>query len=516
VSSEIKVTAMRQFLWGTLSAGGLIGLALFPQFHPLAALSQQRAASVPGNPEPTTIVHLFEWTWNDIAAECEAFLGPQGYKAVQISPPQEHAVFPQWGYPWWQRYQPVSYQLESRSGSRKELVDMVQQCRAAGVEVYADAVINHMAGVDQGLGSAGTAFTKYDYPGLYSAQDFNTCRQPVKDYGNADDVTQCELVGLADLDTSSDYVQARIVAYLQDLASIGITGFRIDAAKHIRFTELRQILEQFDREQSKDIYIFQEVIDPGTEAIRKQDYYASGDVVDFEYGRLVGAAFLQIDDLNISQLKSLGESWGLAPSSEAVVFIDNHDKQRGHGGGGTYLTHQDGDLYTLANVFMLAFPYGQTRVMSSYAFEDSEQGPPTIENGTTRPVYDNGEPVCFDDWVCEHRWTPIANMVMFRNITQPQFTVTDWWSNGGDQIAFGRGDLGFVVINRRDQPLSTTFQSQLPAGDYCNVLEGALAPGGNGCENQATVISVDGDGRFITTINAMEAIAIHAGARLQN
>jgi alpha-amylase len=84
---------MRQFLWGTLSAGGLIGLALFPQFHPLAALSQQRAASVPGNPEPTTIVHLFEWTWNDIAAECEAFFGPKGIPCrPDFTPPRACGV----------------------------------------------------------------------------------------------------------------------------------------------------------------------------------------------------------------------------------------------------------------------------------------------------------------------------------------------------------------------------------------------------------------------------------------
>ena len=32
----------------------------------------------------TTIVHLFEWRWNDIADECERFLGPEGYRGVQV------------------------------------------------------------------------------------------------------------------------------------------------------------------------------------------------------------------------------------------------------------------------------------------------------------------------------------------------------------------------------------------------------------------------------------------------
>jgi len=40
------------------------------------------------------VVHLFEWRWTDIAAECENVLGPAGFKAVQISPPQEHSIVP--------------------------------------------------------------------------------------------------------------------------------------------------------------------------------------------------------------------------------------------------------------------------------------------------------------------------------------------------------------------------------------------------------------------------------------
>lgn len=31
------------------------------------------------------MVHLFEWKWDDIAAECENFLGPYGYAGLQVS-----------------------------------------------------------------------------------------------------------------------------------------------------------------------------------------------------------------------------------------------------------------------------------------------------------------------------------------------------------------------------------------------------------------------------------------------
>ncbi|KAL1477160.1 hypothetical protein MTO96_035964 [Rhipicephalus appendiculatus] len=36
-------------------------------------------------PGRSVIVHLFEWRFDDIAEECQAFLGPRGYGGVQAS-----------------------------------------------------------------------------------------------------------------------------------------------------------------------------------------------------------------------------------------------------------------------------------------------------------------------------------------------------------------------------------------------------------------------------------------------
>ncbi|KAK8385633.1 hypothetical protein O3P69_016428 [Scylla paramamosain] len=80
-----------------------------------------------------TIVHLFEWRWEDIALECKNFLAPMGFWGVQVSPPQEHPVSSD--NSWKQRYQPVSYDLESRSGTKDQFVDMVRQCNDVGRKV---------------------------------------------------------------------------------------------------------------------------------------------------------------------------------------------------------------------------------------------------------------------------------------------------------------------------------------------------------------------------------------------
>ena len=61
----------------------------------------------------------------------------------------ESTLFLNSGEQWWVRYQPVSYLLESRSGTREQFVNMVTRCRAVGVNIYVDAVINHMSGMDR-------------------------------------------------------------------------------------------------------------------------------------------------------------------------------------------------------------------------------------------------------------------------------------------------------------------------------------------------------------------------------
>jgi alpha-amylase len=52
-----------------------IVLLLVAAFVADQATGQWNANYVSGR---TTMVHLFEWKWDDIAAECERFLGPKG------------------------------------------------------------------------------------------------------------------------------------------------------------------------------------------------------------------------------------------------------------------------------------------------------------------------------------------------------------------------------------------------------------------------------------------------------
>ena len=453
-----------------------------------------------GLPDPhpgsrDVIVHLFQWPWESIASECTDELGPRGFGAVQVSPPQEHVILPGLDHPWWQDYQPVSYQLVTRRGDRTAFAAMVEACHAAGVRVYVDAVVNHMAGGGStGPGSSGSTFTHYDYPAAgYGEDDFHHCARngtdDIVDWRDAYEVRNCELLDLADLATGSTHVRAQLAAYLDDLMALGVDGFRIDAAKHVPPDDLAELFAAL----AETPIVFQEVIEGGPGEISPLQYVGTGDVTEFRYGDVVGPAFR---DGDLAGLDRLADQM-LVDSGDAIAFIDNHDTQRN---GRSPLTHADGAPYALAEAFMLAWPHGTPHVMSSYAFESADQGPPADASGHTAPVD------CADGWVCEHRWPTIAGMVGFHNQVHGT-RVTDWWADG-DRIAFGRESAGFVVFNRRGESTTETFQTGLAPGLYCDVAGGALD--GEGCTGAE--IEVDADGRFTATVEAGGMLALHAGA----
>lgn len=476
------------------------------------------------------LVHLFEWRWTDIAKECEAYLGPAGFTGVQVSPPSEHAVLAR--FPWWQRYQTVSYALdESRSGTAAEFRDMVQRCATAGVAIYVDAVINHMTAQTGGTGSHGTHFTKYAYPGLYDATDFHTptCAIADADYQSAPDrVRRCELLSLADLDTGKDVVRARIADYLAALVELGVAGFRVDAAKHIDPVDLDAIVRAASDRVGAGVrpYYYLEVIDHGGEAIHSSDYLTVGhdtsakvDVIEFKFDAIADA-FAGLNGRSVAQLHTLDESSGLLPSDRALVFVNNHDTQRA-----SSLYYQYGAPYDLATLFLLAWPYGTPQILSSFAFDRAtgtgrDQGPPSDNAGHTRPVWAPGAaaPDCHDDltlpaqpagqWLCEHRRPFIARMIAFRRATLGA-PVTHEWDDGGDALAFAREGKGFVVINNGASTVHRTFATGLPAGSYCDVFGGA--PSATGCT--AATIVVGADGTADITAAAGTAFALHVNAR---
>jgi alpha-amylase len=461
-------------------------------------------------------VQLFEWAWADVARECELHLGPMGYRAALVSPPQEHIG----GGAWWTRYQPVSYSLaQNRSGTRAQFADMVQRCATAGVDIYVDAVINHMTG-GNGTGTNGTVYTKYNYPGLYDVGDFHLpCG--ISDWTSAAQVQDCELIGLSDLNTGTAKVQTAVVAYLADLVDIGVRGFRIDAAKHIQPVQLDSIVTKLNRAVIAGgdpvPYFFLEVIDMGDAGVKATDYYGLGfhggsgsDLSEFKY-RGIRDKFMNSGGQQVADLMTFSEvNWSLMPSNKALVFLENHDTQRS--GGVTWDAWQ---RQRLAYVFMLAEPYGYPMVMSSYAFDQAsgasrDAGPPA-GNGTAAGQSCSADIPNTPDgqWVCEHRDPLLGAMIRFRAATAGQARQANATLNA-NFIAFSRGTTGFVAINNGASVTTGTVTTSLAAGTYCDLLTGGKV--GGACAG--TTVTIDAGGVASLSIPAFTAVVLLTADKL--
>ncbi|XP_060569354.1 alpha-amylase-like [Ruditapes philippinarum] len=482
-----------------------------------------------------SIVHLFEWKWSDIKAECQRFLGPYGYCGVQVSPPNENAVVTNPNRPWWERYQPVSYKIISRSGNEQEFRDMVTTCNKAGVRIYVDTVINHMTGSYSGTGTAGDHFDggSCSFPGVpFGSQDCNggdnchTSDGSIHNYNNPEEVRNCRLVGLADLRLSKDYVRGKIAGYLNHLVGMGVAGFRVDAAKHMWPGDLENIFSRLHNLRSdafgsgKKPFVFQEVIDQGGEPIKMSEYFNTGRVTNFIYGVKLADVFLRHSN-QAKWLGNFGEGWGMPSTYDVVVFLSNHDNQRGHGGGGAPITFWDPKPMKIATAFMLAHPYGFPRIMSSYRWnrnlqggddKNNWQGPPHNGDMSTQSVGINSDMTCAGDWVCEHRWREVYNMVAFRNVVAGT-SLKNFHSYGDQAISFSRGDKGFIALVGDGSSINSNINTGLPSGSYCDVISGNYDNGS--CTGKT--IHVDGTGNAHINVNGHTddpMVAIHVGAKV--
>ncbi|MFJ9538211.1 carbohydrate-binding module family 20 domain-containing protein [Streptomyces sp. NPDC101225] len=429
------------------------------------------------------IANLWEWNWNSIASECTNILGPAGYGAVQVAPPAESLK--QSSYYWWDVYQPYSYDLNSRFGTKAQFAAMITACHGAGVKVYTDAVINHTA-AQTGTGYNGTTITsKYDTPewdrgDYHDSSDCPTSDLTIQDYSNLTQVQNCELLGLPDLRTGSDSVRAGLADYLNSQLALGVDGFRVDAAKHIPETDLAAIESKLTNTTAGTApYVFQEIY-PGSTP-QPADYYASGDVLDFTYASRMKSAFQG----NVSDLSSL-ESSGILPAANSVSFVTNHDTER----NGLHLSYKDGDTYKLANLFQLAYRWATPTVFAGWEWTQSDQAPPNTSGFVTDTDCSDGT------WYCLDRDTGVVGMVAWHNAAGSA-AVSDWQTKSSDVIGFGRSGAGFFALNNGSSAATYTFATGMADGTYKNVVDGG-----------ASTVTVSG-GSASLTVPAKSAVAFY-------
>lgn len=459
------------------------------------AIADEGAKSSQKTTQKGVIVTAFQQNWRSIAKECKKTYGPEGVKYVQVSPPQDHIK----GDQWWTSYQPVSYKLNSKLGTEDEFKKMITTCKASGIGIIADAVINHTTGFAN-KDTVGVGGSKYDaanqsFPDAgYTKDDFHKSTENINTYRKAEIVWTHRLVGLLDLDTSNPHVQKTLGEYFAHMLKLGVDGFRVDAAKHMSPQDVKGIKDAAAEAAGTTpdkIWWMQETIgfseqDP---RIQPDQYLQTGEVNEFEYSYRLRNYFYG----SIENLKHITDK--LIPSKKAAIFVTNWDTERDN--ASRVLTYKDGKKYELANAFMLAYPYGTPNVFSGYEFTKRDEGAP----GATQTSIPDVSCAKDSKWQCTQRLTSIRGMIGFYNAVRGT-KVTNWQDDDDNNVAFSRGNKGFLAINNTEEPQKVSYKTDLPDGEYCNVYES---------KDCTKTVSVSG-GKVKTTVDAESAVALHVNA----
>merc|ERR1711976_1104881 len=109
--------------------------------------------------------------------------------------------------------------------------------------------------------------------------------------------------------------------------------------------------------------------------------------------------------------------------------------------------------------------------MSSYYFDNHDQGPPSssVHSGNS-VACGSGNP-----WVCEHRWTGVANMVAWRKSAGTS-GVEQFQKPSGNTIAFCRGGAACVALNRGGGEWSASVSFSVPAERIAMSLSPMMFP----------------------------------------
>jgi len=387
-----------------------------------------------------TILHAFNWTYDEVASKAQE-IANLGYDKVLVAP-----AYKSTGNQWWARYQPQDLRIiESPLGNTHDFKDMIAALKSKGVETYADIVLNHMANESwkrsdlnypgsELLSNYAANSDHYNSISIFGniqngwlgASDFHPAGC-ISNYGNPGDVQYWRLcggngdTGLPDLDPNN-YVVAQQKSYLNALKAMGVTGFRVDAAKHMSNYHINAV---FTNDIKNGVHVFGEIITSGGAGDGSYDNflapYLNGtghSAYDFPLFASIRSAFNSGGSMN--QLVDPGAYGQALPNSRAVTFTTTHDIPNN---SGFRYQIMDGTDEHLATAYIMGRDGGVPMIYSDH--NESNDG---------------------SRWVNMYKRNDIKGMLKFHNGTKNRGMQI--MSNNNCILLFNREHVGVVGINK--------------------------------------------------------------------
>ncbi len=173
---------------------------------------------LPSGIQEGNILHCFNWPASEIKAALPS-IAAAGFGSVQLSPLQRGDI--KTGSSWHDLYRPYDLAFKTSSFcSEQDLKDLCSAAAEYGIKIIVDVVANH---VDK---TAGFHDKWWDSNGRIRWEgNIN--------YSNRYSITHGQLGDYGDINSEDAEVCARAKAYVEKLKSLGVSGIRWDAAKHI-------------------------------------------------------------------------------------------------------------------------------------------------------------------------------------------------------------------------------------------------------------------------------------------
>jgi alpha-amylase len=303
-----------------------------------AAVSDARTSDDDTQLGSGAIYQFYHTPWDTIRDSLPT-IGAAGYDAIQVPPAQRSKRT--WADPEPRGYQPIDHlDFTSVFGTESAFRAMIASAHDQGLDVIADAVMNHMAeGVDF------DGFPHFDWDHFRHAG-------PIKDDEDDWELENRDLEGLPDLRQESQHVRDHLEAYVQKYADCGVDGLRWDAVKHMPVWFFRDHANPWA--QRRGLYTIGEVLHGSVSYCER--YLDTGmAVMDYPlYFTMREEAFGSNGDLRTLD----GAGVVAQHPRQTVTFVSNHDSP-------------PPELERLAYAYILTYE-GYSRVYSGRIDSDDE------------------------------------------------------------------------------------------------------------------------------------------------
>jgi alpha-amylase len=327
------------------------------------------------------MMQFFHWynppdgsLWNEAAAKADE-LAAAGFTGVWLPPAYKGTGGGfDVGYGVYDMYDLGEFEQKgsrrTKYGTRDEYVGAVRALQRAGVQVYADVVLNHRMGGDSTEFARATpyaqddrrqakgelreirSYTHFHFPGRgrkhssfewhwrhFDAVDYDDLRRDERNMvylfeGHAfDDEVALErgnysyLMG-CDLDFQNPEVQKEVTAWGKwYLDQTGVDGFRLDAVKHIAAWFFPQWLDEMERHAQKDLFVVGEYWTPDLDTLHWYLDHLGGRLCVFGVPLHYAFHYASLGGGSYDMRKVLEGTLVKLRPTQVVTFVDNHDSQ---------------------------------------------------------------------------------------------------------------------------------------------------------------------------------------------